>query len=109
MKHKKNFTDMDEAYRVSMPFLIVYAKRHLINQNEHVDVCHDAFVKALKYFEKGGKRISMFLLYREVARACRRANKKHGVELPTDFNDVKVRDKYASKLQEKNTPKSNES
>lgn len=84
-----SFRTLDEAYRALTPSLVSYAQGHIFNRSYAIDAVHDAFVKAQVYINKNpGKHISGFLLKREVARACRRLNKRYSTEISVDIEKL---------------------
>lgn len=88
------FDSIDDAYEGLISSLISVASRHLINPDQANDVAHDVFVKVLEHRHKHKKkkvRVSSFIMFRELLRACRRANKKYNLEIPFDFNSEKAR------------------
>lgn len=92
-KYKKSFTSMDDAYRSLVPHLTSYARKHLISTDEALDAVHTAFTKALKYFQKN-KKVNAYIMFREVARACKKMNKKRGGEVLADFSDPRTEKTY---------------
>lgn len=73
MKEKKS---LDQVYNELIGPLTRYAEKHLYRKEDAKDAAHDAFVKGLDYVGKHPDGIlSKFILFREVARACRRLNK----------------------------------
>ena len=74
---KKSYDTIEEAYKELRGPLIKYAQKHLAQKEDAEDAVQEAFVKGLKYMDKGtsGPRsLNKFLLFRETARACRRLN-----------------------------------
>jgi DNA-directed RNA polymerase specialized sigma24 family protein len=80
---KKHYDTIEEAYKEAFEPLLTYAKRHLYNKDEAIDCVHDAFEKWMVFANnsKKAETISVYLLYREVMRACRRRNKRASIEV----------------------------
>lgn len=69
---------MEEAYNELVKSLTYYATKHVYSVDRAPDAVQDAFVKTLEYKEKKPEaKLNRFILYREVARACRRINQDH--------------------------------
>jgi len=84
MKTYGSYATVDDAYNDHrfLYSLKRYAESHLFRPDMAMDVVHDAFIKAIINANKPKnkkKRVSAFILRREVARAFRRANKKWGM------------------------------
>lgn len=89
----KTYDSLDLAYKDLSERLTSIARRHIYNRDYAVDAVHDAFVKAAEYVQKNPKRkVSGFLIARELMRACRRLNKRSSVEVPTDFSAQSIRE-----------------
>lgn len=69
----KNSTE--ELYKELIGPLTRYAEKHLYRKEDAPDAAQNAFVKGLEYVRKNPSgRLSKFILFREVARCCRRLN-----------------------------------
>ena len=89
----KTFDTLDEAYTELYPKLVSIARRHIFNQDYAQDAVQDAFVKALVYSKNNPKRkISGFIIARELMRSCRRINKKGSQDIPMDFSTTAITD-----------------
>jgi len=83
----KSYATADEAYTDLAVRMAHVARRHIFNRDWAQDAVHDAFTKAIEYVNKNkDRRVSGFLLMRELMRACRRINKRGSIEVPTDFS-----------------------
>ena len=90
----KTYNNADEAYRDLSTRLAHVARRHLFNKYYAIDAVHDAFEKTCTYVNKQpGRKISGFIIIRELMRACRRINQKGSKEIPTDFSSQVVTDR----------------
>lgn len=86
---KTGYDTLEDAYRDSkfMSSLRAAARSQLFRRDMDIDVVHDAFARAAKYsLSHDNKKISSYIMFREVARACRRANKFSNLELPSGDN-----------------------
>jgi len=87
----KTYDTLDEAYTELFPRLVSIARRHIYNQDYAQDAVQDAFCKTVEYSKKNpGRKISGFIIARELMRACRRINKKGSQDIPTDFSAIAV-------------------
>lgn len=87
MKYEKTYLETDKAYAAMLGPLANFASRHLARKDEKYDVVHEVFSKLLKYREKKPKsKISVFLLFRETIRECRRRNQDLNRSVPSDMN-----------------------
>lgn len=83
----KTYLEADKAYEAMLGPLASFASRHLARKDEKFDVVHEVFRKLLKYREKKPKsKISVFLLYRETIRECRRRNQATASTILSDMN-----------------------
>ena len=97
----KTYDTLDEAYRELFPRLVNIAKRHIYNQDFAQDAVQDAFIKTVEYTKKPknkGRKISGFIVARELMRACRRINKKGSQDIPTDFSTAVLNDMLGEDL-----------
>lgn len=91
----KSYENLEEAYIDLYPKLVSIARRHIYNQDYAQDAVQDAFTKTVIYTNKHkGKKVSGFIIARELMRACRRINKKGSFDTPTDFSTVAISDLF---------------
>jgi len=80
------FKSIDEAYTKLFPKLCSLARQRLVNPNQAIDAVHDAFTKLLEYREKKGTiKINVFILAKELTRACKRYNKQLYIETNASY------------------------
>jgi 1,2-phenylacetyl-CoA epoxidase catalytic subunit len=85
---KTGYDNLDEAYRDMMPWLVNYARGHLVQTDYAIDAANMAFEMSLKYFKKHkNAKISSFIIKERVKRACRKLNKKLTI---TAVNEVPI-------------------
>src|SRR6185436_8148745 len=77
-KKRIEYQSVEEAYNELVKSLTYYATKHVYSVDRALDAVQDAFVKTVEYKQKRPEaKLSKFILYREVARACRRINQEH--------------------------------
>lgn len=76
INNRQYFKDLDTAYKLRFGALMSTAYRHVYNKDLAVDAVHDAFVKAVEYFNKNKERkVRENILHWLVIKSCKKINK----------------------------------
>lgn len=85
---RQYFKTVEEIYEKRFNALLAVANRHVYNKDLSVDAVHDAFAKAIEYFNKNPERkVREQIMIWLVLKACKRLN-KHSKEIP--FGDTRT-------------------
>lgn len=79
---KQYFNSVEDLYTKQLDHFTALARRHVYNKDLALDVVHDAFAKALIYFNKHpSKKVRPQIMEWLVLKACKKVN-KNSVEIP---------------------------
>ena len=85
---KRYFNSIEDAYKQNISGFISIARRNLKNTDYSIDIVHDAFAKAVMYFNKNpNRKVHTYVLEQLIIRACKKQNRLHFVEIPISAYD----------------------